>query len=311
VACDPGRELRWPSVPVVAKQLAPVANRPIVVHALERLRNAGAAQIAVAVCDETGGPLRNLLGDGGRLGIEIAYLEQQESGGLVPALRGAEAFADGDGLIVHPSDVVTAAHLDHAVAEFQAHSLDGLMLVGQRRQGASEAPDFTGLSILGPRAVEAALVSAPDAGLARLCDQLRADGARIETCMTGDWSRLGPDQLSLLDASRVALDAMCPSARIDPSARIESTETRGPVVIGARTQIRHSYIGPYSVIADDVLIEGAEIENSIILSGVAMHHVPYRVDSSIIGSGSRIGVDFALPRGLRLQLAEQSEVTLS
>jgi len=332
VASDPGRNLCWPSIPALqVKQLVPVANKPIALHGLERLRVAGATEVAVAVCSATAAPLRELLGDGRRFGVEVSYIEQQEARGLLPALRGAEGFAAGDDLIVHPSDVVTAGQIERLVDDFHRESLDALMLVAGEGAAPSATAEFTGLSILGPRAlrsVAATLAGRPDAGLADLLHRLRADGACVATRGTYDWARLGTDQSSLLDASRIVLGSIAPSdasgqhlnresvtvhgvALIERSARIESSTIRGPVVVGARVHIRHAFIGPCTSIGDDVEIDGAEIENSVVLSDVVMRHVPQRVDSSILGSGTRISTDFGLPRGLRLQLGEQSEVTLS
>ena len=97
---------------------------------------------------------------------------------------------------------------------------------------------------------------------------------------------------------------------IHPSARLESSTVRGPAVIGAGAQIHSAYVGPFTSIAADVLIEGAEIENSIVLAGVSITHLNTRLEGSIIGPGARVFRDFRLPRAMRLNIGQGAEVVV-
>jgi glucose-1-phosphate thymidylyltransferase len=99
-------------------------------------------------------------------------------------------------------------------------------------------------------------------------------------------------------------------AWIHPSARLTRSVVRGPAVIGPEAEIRDAYIGPYTSIGARAVIEGAEIENSIVLDEASVHFVPSRIESSVIGRGARIGVDFRLPRSMRLSVGEHAVVTL-
>src|SRR5215208_5569445 len=327
LAADPGRHLRWPSVRPSVMQLAPVANRPIALHGVERICDAGATHIEVAVCDATAAALREVLGDGTGSGAEISYLEQPEATGILTTVC---SLADGDDLIVHPSDVVTALDVKDMVGDFYDRSLDALMVVPAEADPERGGETFTGLALLGPRAQAAArdlVAERPDPGLGDLFDRLWADGGRVATHAAYDWTRLRADQSSLLDASRVALESMpsdapsgCPGgpgisvegpARIDASALVEHTTLRGPVIVGPRARISQAFIGPFTAIGADVVIDGVEIENSVVLAGVVLSHVPQRVDSSILASGARVYGDFRLPRALRLQLGERCEVGVS
>ena len=58
---------------------------------------------------------------------------------------------------------------------------------------------------------------------------------------------------------------------------------RGPAIIGRGTSITDAYIGPYTAIGDDVTIDHAEMEHSIVLSGSSISDLEYRIEASLIG----------------------------
>jgi glucose-1-phosphate thymidylyltransferase len=98
---------------------------------------------------------------------------------------------------------------------------------------------------------------------------------------------------------------------IDPSARLRATTVRGPAIIGPGVEISDAYIGPYSSIGRDVVIENAEVEHSIILPGASIKHLGGRLEASVVGPGARIFRDFRLPRALRLNVGEGAEVAIT
>jgi glucose-1-phosphate thymidylyltransferase len=60
-----------------------------------------------------------------------------------------------------------------------------------------------------------------------------------------------------------------------------------------------------------VVVEGAEIEHSVVLPGASISHLGGRLEASVIGPKSRVFRDFRLPRALRLTLGEGAEVCLT
>ena len=97
---------------------------------------------------------------------------------------------------------------------------------------------------------------------------------------------------------------------IHPTARLESTVVRGPAVIGPRVRLTDAYVGPYTSIAEDVMIDGAEIEHSIVLHGTRICHLGRRLEGSVIGANARIFRDFRLPNALRLSVGDGAEVSV-
>ena len=80
--------------------------------------------------------------------------------------------------------------------------------------------------------------------------------------------------------------------------------------MGKNTKIIHSYIGPFSSIGDDVVIENSEIECSVIMSGAKITNVEKRIDRSIVGKNVVINVSNYSPRTHKFILGDQSYVEI-
>jgi glucose-1-phosphate thymidylyltransferase len=83
------------------------------------------------------------------------------------------------------------------------------------------------------------------------------------------------------------------------------------VIIGANAEVSDAYIGPYTSVGPGVVVENAEVENSIIMPGASIRHLGGRLEASIIGCDARIMRDFRLPRAFRLTVGDGAEVTLT
>lgn len=150
-------------------------------------------------------------------------------------------------------------------------------------------------------------------------------GGHVTLRQVKDWWRYRRSPDALLEGNRFALEGLKGSpveaplldsriegaVSIDPSARLESSIVRGPAIIGARVSLRNAYVGPYTSIGDDVLVEGAEIEHSIIMPGASISHLGGRLQASVVGCNAKVFRDFSLPRGLRLNLGDGAEVCLT
>ena len=80
--------------------------------------------------------------------------------------------------------------------------------------------------------------------------------------------------------------------------------------MGAGTQIVDAYIGPYSAIGEDVTIERAEIEYSIVLSGSSVRDLEGRVEASLIGRNVRIARTPVLPKAYRFVVGDNAEIAI-
>jgi len=144
--------------------------------------------------------------------------------------------------------------------------------------------------------------------------------------ITGWWKDTGlPDDL--LEANRLVLDhieANDPKdAAVDddsniagkvvlmPGARIINSNIRGPAIIGARTVIENSYIGPYTAIAEDCLIRNSEVEFSIVLTHCAIRDIGIRIEGSLLGCDTTLERARAKPRTHRFVLGDQGMVEIA
>jgi glucose-1-phosphate thymidylyltransferase len=127
----------------------------------------------------------------------------------------------------------------------------------------------------------------------------------------------------MLEANRLILDtleARCEGALegsqldgrvvVEAGARLERSTVRGPAIIGANARLIDAYVGPYTAIGDGCVIESAEVEHSILLSGSEVCRLDGRVESSLIGRNVRISRDGRQPRAYRFMLGDNSEVRM-
>ena len=277
----------------------PVANRPLLAHALATAHALAEGEPLLALPARGGTPLLVPAGSG------VAGVLAAASRALAGA---AVLFHHAEGLIVGDLAVPAPAGCDAVVIAPEDGDVDG-------------APAF----VAGPEATRVAAGLPGDAPLPVLLDALAAAGGRIEVLtLPGAWRYDGRIE-SLLHANRLVLDALerrvsdadLTSARIEgrvdihPTAVIERTTIRGPVVIGAGACIVDAFVGPYTAIGERARLDGAEVENSILLPGASIRHVGARIEASVLGADASIGRDFALPAAVRLRVGRGAEVTLA
>jgi glucose-1-phosphate thymidylyltransferase len=75
-----------------AKQLIPVANKPVLARAIETIRDAGITDIGIIIGEPTGTEIRSAIGDGSAYGVQITFIEQPSPDGLAHAVKIAEPF---------------------------------------------------------------------------------------------------------------------------------------------------------------------------------------------------------------------------
>jgi glucose-1-phosphate thymidylyltransferase len=157
-----------------------------------------------------------------------------------------------------------------------------------------------------------------------LAERIAFGGGTLHVRLVDVWRAYRGDADELLELNRLVLDRIQSDlppndlgdnriegrVRIHERASVRSSVIVGPVVIGADARIRDAYVGPYTAIGAGALIQGAEVERSIISSGASINHVSARITASIVGRNARLFRDFSLPRALRLRVGDGAEVGL-
>ena len=148
-------------------------------------------------------------------------------------------------------------------------------------------------------------------------------GLRVDPHIVHGWWKDTGQVQDMLEANRLILDDLDERIEgelidsrvegrvvIEQGARLERTTVRGPAVIGAGSRLVDAYVGPYTAIGDNVTIENAELEHSIVMSGSRISHVDHRIEASLIGKDVTIARGPALPKAYRFVVGDSANVQI-
>ncbi|MGI8873799.1 MAG: NTP transferase domain-containing protein [Egibacteraceae bacterium] len=309
----------WSSLGRGPKPLVPVATKPVLLHTLEALREAGVLEVVVLTEPGTIPSYEAVVGDSASWGMAIRYEDRSGEVDVRGALRATNPLLDGEPVLVQRADTMLRGRLrDHIVA-FARERLDVLAL-RLPAPGPGPLPPPGGGYLLSARAVAMML---EDAGHQSQAD-IEARGGRVACRDVDGCLACHGSEAALLEANRHALEGL----RGDVAGSLEGCEIqgpvvahrtavlrdtliRGPVIIGPRVQVIGSYVGPYTSIGARARLEGTEIEHSIVMEGARLLFVGSRLETSIIGRGASIRRRFDMPSALRLSVGDGAEVALS
>jgi glucose-1-phosphate thymidylyltransferase len=341
-----GTRLR-PITHTSAKQLVPVANRPVLFYGIEAMAHAGIEEVGIIIAPETGDEIRAAAGDGSQFGVRITYIVQEEPAGLAHAVLTAEPFLGADPFVMYLGDNLLQGGIGELVATFREHAPDAMILltpvpdpqnfgVAELRDGrvvalAEKPPEpKTDLALVGvymftPAIHEAARAIRPRArGELEITDAIQHlvdRGSRVEPHIVRGWWKDTGRLEDMLEANRLILDTI--TGRVDgelvdsrcdgrvvveAGARLERCTVRGPAVIGAGARLVDCYVGPYTAIGAGCTIERAEVEHSILLEGCRVSGLDGRMESSLLGRNVTIGRGDGQPRAFRFMVGDNSEI---
>jgi glucose-1-phosphate thymidylyltransferase len=329
-----------------AKQLVPVANRPVLFYGIEAMARAGIEEVGIIIAPETGEEIRAAAGDGSAFGVRITYIVQDEPAGLAHAVLTAEPFLGEDAFVMYLGDNLLQGGIGDLVATFHASAPDALILLtpvpDPEHYGVAELDDgrvvalaekpaeprtdlaLVGVYMFSPVIHDAARAIAPSArGELEITDAIQHlvdQGARVEPHIVRGWWKDTGRLEDMLEANRLVLDTI--ERRIDgeldsrcdgrvvveAGARLERCTVRGPAVIGARARLTDCYIGPYTAIGDGCVIERAEVEHSILLDDCRVTDLDGRMESSLLGRNVTIARGDGQPRAFRFMVGDNSEI---
>jgi glucose-1-phosphate thymidylyltransferase len=327
--------------------LLPVANRPVIIRVLHAFAEAGIEEVAVAVEPRLVRQTRDVLESDRAWPFTLSYLTPPGGQGLIEALTASSHCARDTPLLLHWACGLFKASLRTLLGGATVGPLDAVLLVDRphaevpvaeltwRRLAAvtgkpsAARGGLAGLALLGTRAPDVARSLRPGRGgdldVLGLVERMAQLGGRVRALPAASCWRYTGAVDSALDLNRFLLSDLIAEppeielpetivqgpVQMDSSATLERATVRGPVVIGARTRLIDAWVGPYTSIGEDVCVEGAEIENSILLDDTRITHLDRRLEASVVGPGATICRDFRLPRALRLHVGDGARVSLT
>ena len=330
-----------------AKQLVPVANKPVLFYAIESLAAAGIRDIGIVVGD-TQAEIRSAVGDGSAWGVRVTYIEQDAPRGLAHAVLISEPFIGGEPFVMYLGDNLLNKGIVRFVEEFVREKPAAQILLarvpdpqmfgvaelsGGRVIRLIEKPEHpkSDLALVGVYMFSAAVFDAVKSITPSFRNELEITDA-IQTLIDrglevrphivdGWWKDTGKLE-DMLEANRLILETIERRIEgtvdehsriegkvvVEPGAVIERSVIRGPVVVGARARIVNAFIGPFTSIMNDAEVRDSEIEHSILLEGSSISNLSNRVEDSLIGKNVRIYRLPVKPSAYRFMLGDNSEV---
>jgi glucose-1-phosphate thymidylyltransferase len=331
-----------------AKQLVPVANKPVLFYGIEAMAEAGIREIGIIIAPETGDEIRAAAGDGSQFGVEITYVVQDEPAGLAHAVLTAEPFLGGSPFVMYLGDNLLQGGMTELVREFQANEPDSLILLtpvpdpenygvaeldgsgSVRRLVEKPKEPATDLALVGvymftPHIHHAARSIQPSArGELEITDAIQwlvDSGRRVDSHIVRGWWKDTGRLDDMLEANRLILETIVRSVDgelvdsqidgrviVEAGARLERCTVRGPAIIGAGARLTDAYIGPYTAIGRHCVIEGAEVEHSILLEASTVQGLDGRMESSLLGRDVHITRSHRQPRAYRFMVGDNSDI---
>lgn len=331
-----------------AKQLIPVANKPILFRVIEAIRDAGISDIGIVI-GSTGDQIKEAVGRGGRWGVDITYIPQDNPLGLAHAVKISQDFLGDDRFVMFLGDNVIEGGISPLIAQFADSGWNSQIVLTRiedpRQYGVAEIGEDgriirlvekpknppSDLALVGIYMFDKHIFDAVNAiqpswrGELEITDAIQwlvENGYDVHPYVHRGWWIDTGKREDLLEANDLVLEEIDYEiegyvdrdsqvgrrVRVQRGAEVINSVVRGPSIIGENARIVNSYIGPFTSIHHDVLIENSEIEHSVVLENSRIEDIETRIQDSLIGRQVQINKSPIKPKALKLTLADNSQV---
>ncbi len=338
----------YPLTYTSAKQLIPVANKPILFRVIETIRDAGITEIGIVI-GSTGDQIKEAVGRGGRWGVNITYIPQEAPLGLAHAVKISRDFLGDERFVMFLGDNVIQGGISPLISQFANSNWNSQIVLTRiehpEQYGVAELGDdgrivrliekpknppsdlaLVGIYMFDHHVFEAVNAIKPSwRGELEITDAIQwlvehgydvhpyiHRGWWIDTGRPGDM--LEANDLVLEEIGYEVIGYVDRDSTVDRRVRIErgaeiiNSIVRGPSIIGENTRIVNSYVGPFTSILNNVIVENSEIEHSMVLENSQIRNIDARIQDSLIGRDVIITKSPIRPKALKLTLADNSQV---
>ncbi|XHH08739.1 MAG: glucose-1-phosphate thymidylyltransferase [Candidatus Bathyarchaeia archaeon] len=329
-----------------AKQLIPVANKPILGYVLDQVASASIKNAGIITAPETGQYVKDYVADGSKWNLKVQYIPQEPLG-LAHAVKTAKRFLGQDSFVMCLGDNVTGQGLITFVKKFKNEKLDALIILKE-----VENPSAFGIAQLDKEGNITKLVEKPKTPMGNLAiigtylftnkvhqaiekikpswrgeleitdaiQEMINMGFKVKAEILNSWWLDTGKKDDILSANAKILDEYIEldvkgtltsstidgRVKIEPSAKIVNSTIRGPCVIGKNVVIENSFIGPYSSIGDNSCIANSNVEYCVIQENVTVKDIE-RLEDSLIGKNAKVTRNQRC-RTIKVHMGDFSEV---
>lgn len=342
-----GTRLR-PITHTAAKQLIPIANKPILFYGIEAVKEAGITDVGIVVGD-TYEEIKKMVGEGEKWGIKVTYIRQEVPLGLAHAVKISQDFLANESFVMYLGDNIIKQGIKSLVDEFRKESPNSQILLAHVKNpgqfGVAELErgkvvrlvekpkkPKTDLALVGVYMFDHHIFEAVNnikpswRGELEITDAIQylidKNFLVHSHIINGWWKDTGKPE-DLLEANRIMLDdnleakiegevdgdsKLSGKVRIEKGVEVINSVIRGPAAVARGCKIIHSYIGPFTSIYYNTLIEDTEIEHSIVMDECKISGLKARIEDSLIGKNVVIIKSTSKPKAYRFMLGDSSHV---
>jgi glucose-1-phosphate thymidylyltransferase len=317
-----GTRLR-PLTFTLAKQLIPVANKPIIGYVLDQIAEAGINHVGVVIAPETGDSVKDYIKEGSKWNFKTTTYITQEPLGLAHAVKTARPFLGEDSFVMCLGDNVIGQEVNTFIQEFKKEKLDALIILKK-----VDNPSSFGIVQLDNKGNIVKLNEKPKTPMGDLAiigtyvfsNKIHRAIEKIKPEILNSWWLDTGKKDDILSANAKILDEYIKRdikgnvinstiegrVTVDAEAKIIDSKIRGPCIIGKKTLIESSFIGPCTSIGDDSIVINSNLEYCVILENVTINDVE-RLEESLIGKNAKVTKNHR-NRALKLHIGDYSEV---
>ncbi|MBW7882467.1 MAG: glucose-1-phosphate thymidylyltransferase [Caldilineaceae bacterium] len=333
-----------------AKQLVPVANKPVLFRVIEAIKEAGIDDIGIVIGD-TGSEIRQAVDNGKRWGVKITYIPQDAPLGLAHAVKISQEFLGDDRFVMFLGDNVIQGGISNLIRQFSSSDWNSQVVLTEVDQpqhyGVAELDDqgrirrlvekprnppsnlaLVGIYMFDHHIFEAVHAIKPSwRGELEITDAIQwlvENNYQVHPYVHRGWWIDTGKPIDMLEANNRVLaelehrvdgyvdrdSKVDHLVTIERGAEIINSVIRGPAIIGEDVRIVNSYVGPFTSIYHHTLIEDSEIEHSIVLDHSRIVGIPSRIEDSIIGRDVEVTYSPIKPKAYKMTLGDHSRVGL-
>ena len=332
-----------------AKQLVPIANKPVLFYTIEQLVECGVRDIAIVVGD-TAEQIRAAVGDGSAFGARVEYIQQDAPLGIAHAVKIARDYMGETPFVLYLGDNFVLGGVKSFVDRFRESGANCQILLhpvnNPQAFGIAEFVDgrvtrivekpasppsnlaVIGIYMFDHHVFEAVEQIKPSArGELEITDTIQYlidKGLRVQTeVLDRYWIDTGKMD-DILEANRVVLQTLTPANQgqvdertrvyepviLEKGARVVNSVLRGPLVIGEDTEVIDSYVGPFTSISHHCRLKGVRVGGSIILEHTSIEDIHWPIEHSLIGRYVTLRGGQAVGGSYSLTLGDHSQIEM-